>query len=105
MNMSCLVGRHELGPWELRPKLIGARVGWLRWERHCTRRQPDKRWVCRRVEQRWFQVRVPASFRPGGEGKAIAVEAYVQKIRAHVPPPETLPTSAGPPRGALQDLV
>ena len=105
MNLQCLLGRHEIGAWRLRPRLIGTRVEWLRWERACTRQTfGPKPWRCRHVERRWFKVRVPRAYRGGGTGKAIDVEDYLKRIGFIAPAPERLQTSNAPPDEALSSL-
>ena len=105
MNFQCLIGRHDLGPWRLLPRLIGIRVEWLRWERACTRQTfGPKPWRCKHVERRWFRVRVPKTYRGGGIGKAIDVEQYLKRIGFTPPPPEALKTSDAPLDKALRSL-
>lgn len=105
MNFQCFIGRHDIGPWQLRPRLIGVRVEWLRWERGCRRQAfGPKPWRCKHVERRWFKVRVPKSYRGGGAGKAIDVEQYLKRIGFSAPDPERLEASNAPPDEAFSSL-
>lgn len=105
MNFQCLIGRHNIGAWQLRPRLIGVRVEWLRWERACVRlAHGPKPWRCSHVERRWFRVRVPKTYRGGGAGKAIDVETYLKRVGFMPPAPEQLTTSSAPPAEALNSL-
>lgn len=105
MNVQCLLGRHDVGPWQLRPRLIGVRVEWLRWERACRRQTFGRRpWRCSHVERRWFRVKVPKTYRGGGIGAAIDVEKYLARIGFTPPAPDQLTTSNAPPAEALASL-
>jgi hypothetical protein len=81
----CLIRGHAWGEWRMYPRLIGARVEWLRWESRCQRGQ------CRTARRRWFKVEIRSDRRlPEGIGKAIPVERYLQRIGAIAPRPEAL---------------
>lgn len=78
-----LTGGHLWTAWQLYPRLIGAQVEWLRWERRCQR--------CRTQARRWFKVSVPAGARiPQGVKSAIPVERYLTRLGAVAPRPESL---------------
>ena len=92
MNLACLLG-HDFGDWELRPPLIGARVEWLYWQKRCRRTSAERGILrqCPATRQRWFRVRIPGWAKlPSGIGHAIPVTAYLDRIRAKAPDPETL---------------
>lgn len=90
-DVLCLVGRHQLGPWLLRPGMIAIPITWLRWERWCSR--------CHRgQDRRWFEVafRPPPADPPRWSG-TLTPEQYLALIGAVAPPPDSLPR--GTPAG------
>jgi hypothetical protein len=104
-NLQCLLGRHDFGPWILRPTLIGTRVEWLHYDRECRRRRGSIR--CHAVDRRWWKVRVPRSFRAPGVGdlRALPVETYLARLKVTPPRPESLPPGGIlPPPGALDSV-
>lgn len=82
-SLRCVFAGHAWTEWHLRPRLIGTRVEWLRWESYCPK--------CRQYRRRWFRVHVPASRRlPESGAGSLPVEKYLHRIGAVAPRPETL---------------
>lgn len=82
------IANHRWGEFGLRPRWIGVRVEWLRWERTCQR--------CWAIERRWFKVKLPSGLKMGGIGHAIRVEDYLKRIRQSAPDPLSVPPSSMP---------
>jgi hypothetical protein len=89
MNIGCVFGRHAYNAWQLFPRVIGARVEWLRWESRCQK--------CRHVRRRWFKVAIPDGTRiPKPVPKAISAEQWLRRIGTTAPGPETLQDGSMP---------
>lgn len=110
-DLRCVVGRHDWGPWALRPPRIGARTEWLYWASACRRTfatdGPHRR-PCPGVRRRWFKVTIPTwSTLPDGIKRSIPVEAYLKRIGARAPDPVFLRDGDAPEelRRAAEDRL
>jgi hypothetical protein len=96
-QLTCLLGKHAWGPWQLRPPTIGRHVTFLYWQRTCQREAVGGRGrPCGGTQRRWFRVRALGH---APIAKPIPVEKYLERIRMTAPAPDDpkLTDSLGPP--------
>lgn len=89
MSPQCLLGLHDMGPWQLRPPVVARVVPWMRWERSCRR-------LCGETDRRWFRVKAAGA----KVTHLMAAEVYLRRLGMTAPDPDTLP-SGTPPIEAL----